>query len=670
MSNQVAVPVYDSVVSLVKLADVSDAIAGEGIQFTIILTNNSTRTIRQAVLTNILAEYCRFIPGTVIIQGVEQPLATPYAIVLAAINPGEKIVIQYSVLITYVPQRETTSTQADLSYQASGEQELISSNMIYLELFPSAVQLSKQAEVSAVMVGSWFTYQINAAHNGPLSGDLLIFDKLPTEVEYIPGSLIVNGERRLGESPETGISWNPFTMGQIVKVRFDVRVIAKPSSGRLLNEVGALFTIDLPSGRKAVSTYTAQAELIIVSEPLIVRKSASASIIQVGSEVGYTITVTNILAHALYNLFVIDLLPSGLQWIPGSVTINGLPDPNRYDLSAGIRIGSLEAGSTITVVFKAKLISYQVNRTLANQASVRYVAEQIQGTVSSNIVTITAEPGPPIPPPPPIDPDRKKKLSIYLDPHSIPQHVFVGDVLSLQYVIENISDDDLFNVLVKLNMNSSGAFIVGSLTVNGIVLDGNPFTGFVIQQLKKGERIIVRFQIRIIPLSDGSNLVIGGDISYDYRWVDEAIISGQVAIIPASIQLYDPSLVVAKSASTKSATVGDSISYTLTIQNTGNRTLSLNVTDQLPSNLMLVPDTLTVDGAAWEGSFLTKGITILNVEPNKTIRVKYKSKVTHYIDRAISNTALVIAKVVVATESREFSYYSNTVEIKLLEDEE
>ncbi|MBD8497570.1 DUF11 domain-containing protein [Paenibacillus sp. CAU 1523] len=665
-----AVPVYDSAVSLVKLVDVSDAISGEIVQFTIILTNNSSRTIRQAVLTNVLTEYSRFVPGSVVIQGVKQLQTTPYAILLADINPGEEVVIQYSVLITYVPEREITSTEANLSYQVNGEQELIRSNIIYVELFPSAVQLSKQAEVSVVMVGSQFTYQIDAVHNGPLSGELLIFDKLPAEVEFIPGSLFVNGERRLSESPETGVLWKPFTIGQVVRVQFDVRVIARPSSGKLLNEVGALFTIDLPSGRKAVSTYSAQAEQIIVSEPLIVRKSASAPVIQVGSEVAYSIVITNILAHTLYNLLVVDLLPSGLQWVPGSVTINGLPDMNRYDVTAGIPIGTIEAGNTITIAFKAKLTQYAANRILVNQASVRYTAEQIQGSVSSNSVAIIAEPGPPIPPPPPIDPNRNKKVSVYLNPRSIPPIVFVGDVISLEYVIENISNDDLFNLLLKFNMNANAAFVIDSLTVNGMSLDENPFAGFIIQQLKNGEKITVRFQIRILPLSDGSNLVIGGSISYDYRWVDGVITSGQVAITPASIPLYDPSLTVVKSTSSKVVTVGDTINYAMVIQSTGNMNLSLKVVDQLPSNLQLVSDTLTVDGVWQKDCLLADGIHISNVEPNQIVHIQYKARVTQYREGIISNTAYVISTAVVGTISREFPYYSNTVEVVLLEDEE
>ncbi|WP_169449344.1 DUF7507 domain-containing protein [Paenibacillus assamensis] len=663
-------PVYDSAVSLVKLVDVPDAISGEMVQFTIILTNNSARTIRQAVLTNVLTEYSRYVPDSIVIQGVKQTQTTPYAILLADINPGEEVVIQYSVLITYVPERETTSTQANLSYQVSGEQELIRSNIIYVELFPSGVQLSKQAEASVVMVGSQFTYQIDAVHNGVLSGELLIFDKLPTEVEYIPGSLFVNGEPRLGESPETGVLWKPFTIGQVVRVQFDVRVLARPSSGKLLNEVGALFTIDLQSGRKAVSTYSAQAEQIIVSEPLIVRKSASASVIQVGSEVAYTIVITNILTHPLYNLLVVDLLPSGLQWIPDSVTINGLPDMNRFDVAAGIPIGTIEAGSTITITFRVKLAQYAANRILVNQASVRYSAEQIQGSVSSNRVAITAEPGPPIPPPPPIDPDRNKKVSVYLNPRSIPQIVFVGDVINLEYVIDNISNDDLFNLLLKFTMNANAAFVIDSLMVNGIPLDENPFAGLIVERLKKGEKIIVRFQIRILPLRDGSNLVIGGNISYDYRWVDGVITLGQVAITSDSVPLYDPSITVVKSTSSKVVTVGDTISYAIAIQNTGNMNLSLEVVDQLPSNLRLVSDTLTVDGVRQKDCVLADGIHISNVESNEIVHIQYKARVTQYREGIISNTAYVISTAVVGTISREFPYYSNTVEVILQEDEE
>ncbi|TVX92937.1 DUF11 domain-containing protein [Paenibacillus agilis] len=659
------VPVYDSAVSLTKIADVIDAIAGEFVLFTIVIQNDSTRTLNQALLSDVLAEYYQFISGSVVVQGVRQPYTTPYAITIGVLEPGERIVISYRALITYVPDRIMTSTQASLSYQVSSDPSIISSNIVHIELFPSAVQLSKESNVSTVIVGSRVTYYINAVHFGVFSGQLLLIDKLPSEVEFISGSLVVNGELRRDETPETGIKWDPFMVGQLVRVSFDVTVKARPLTGKLVNEVDALFTVQLPSGRKAVSTYDAQAEQIVVAEPLVVRKSASTSAISLGEEVGYTIAITNVMAYALNELFVVDLLPSSLQLVLGSVAINGWPDPNVNDLTSGIQLGTIEAGATITIAFRARLTQYEPNMLITNQAAVHYWVEYNRGSVLSNIVTIVANPDPPKPPPP-VDP----KLRLYVASPSITEPVFVGSVINFQYILENISEDDLFQLLLKFTMNQNGAFVIGSLYVNGISLNDNPFDGFIIPQLKIGERIEVRFQIRIVGAGDGSRLVVGASADYNYRGINGAVISEQVVAIPTIYRLYDASVDVVKFTSAKVVMVGDIIQYDISIQNTGNIPLNLTATDKLASNLKLIPNKLTVNGVIVNDRELSDGITILDAEPGVAHRIRFTAVVTYASGRAISNAAFVVATAIVDNVVREFSYHSNTIEIKLVEDEE
>ncbi|MDE5756177.1 MAG: DUF11 domain-containing protein [Clostridia bacterium] len=81
-------------------------------------------------------------------------------------------------------------------------------------------------------------------------------------------------------------------------------------------------------------------------------------------------------------------------------------------------------------------------------------------------------------------------------------------------------------------------------------------------------------------------------------------------------------LTVTKSADKTYAEVGDEITYTLAIQNTGTvDATGATVNDMLPPETTLVPNSVTVDGVAYAGAL---PVVIPTIAPNQTVTVSFK----------------------------------------------
>ncbi|MDE7078796.1 MAG: DUF11 domain-containing protein [Clostridia bacterium] len=81
-------------------------------------------------------------------------------------------------------------------------------------------------------------------------------------------------------------------------------------------------------------------------------------------------------------------------------------------------------------------------------------------------------------------------------------------------------------------------------------------------------------------------------------------------------------LVVTKSADKTYADVGEEITYTLAIENTGTvDALNITVNDMLPPETALVANSITVDGVQYAGSL---PVEIATIAPNQTVTVTFK----------------------------------------------
>ncbi|MDR2531256.1 MAG: DUF11 domain-containing protein [Oscillospiraceae bacterium] len=137
-----------------------------------------------------------------------------------------------------------------------------------------------------------------------------------------------------------------------------------------------------------------------ISVPIFVPvKSASVSSVPVGSTFTYTIRLTDICQFPLTDVAFSDIIPAGLSFVPGTVRINGTPEPG-LNPNNGFSIPNVPGGTTLTITFDVLAEFIPAENPTLNTAEITYSYSPVSGGVplifneESNAVQvrITGEP--------------------------------------------------------------------------------------------------------------------------------------------------------------------------------------------------------------------------------------------------------------------------------------
>lgn len=82
------------------------------------------------------------------------------------------------------------------------------------------------------------------------------------------------------------------------------------------------------------------------------------SVAAIGDILTYTVTIPNTGLLPANNVTFTDILPNGTSFIPGTVTVDNVPQTNANP-AAGISLGTINNNSSRTVTFQATVVSLQ-----------------------------------------------------------------------------------------------------------------------------------------------------------------------------------------------------------------------------------------------------------------------------------------------------------------------
>lgn len=247
-----------------------------------------------------------------------------------------------------------------------------------------------------LFVGQRITYTIFVVNNGnAVSGRTVLTDVLPANALFIPGTIRVNNVLRLDDTPSEGISLGPIAQNQSVLVRFDVLV---RGSGALTNtaQVKADFLLpnqQIQSQIYSTNTISNPVSTIRTSDYASFLKTTDAQIVRVGDSYHYNITLTNLSPDiTAANVIFYDPLDNQLQFASGSLTVDGIPQP---DPQAGIPLGTIGPGITRRLTFMVNVLAEPMGGLIVNQAAVlfefRFGTSCFRAGLLTNTVRIIVE---------------------------------------------------------------------------------------------------------------------------------------------------------------------------------------------------------------------------------------------------------------------------------------
>ncbi|AFS78893.1 repeat domain-containing protein [Gottschalkia acidurici 9a] len=317
-------------------------------------------------------------------------------------------------------------------------------------------------------------------------------------------------------------------------------------------------------------------------------KTISTPVANVGEVVTYTVTLENTCTSPLTNVFFQDLVPNGLSFLPGSVTINGassiVADPN-----IGFTIPDIPGGTTATITFDAEVQSVPVPNPTLNTATINYSYTPVSGgiegmyTVNSNTVPLNVV----------------ASADVAVVKTATPNPVNPGELITYTINISNAGPSDAQNVVLTDVIPSN---IIGAeFSIDGGVT-WNPWTGsYNVGTLVNGEVRTILIRGTVSPLTTGT---ITNTAEVTSTTPDPDPGNNTSTITTEVNQSADIS--VEKTAVTNPVAAGEMIVYRIRVLNAGpSDAQNVVLTDSIPS--IITGTEFSIDGGvtwnAWTGNY-------------------------------------------------------------------
>ncbi len=424
------------------------------------------------------------------------------------------------------------------------------------------LELVKSDHPDPVSAGAELTYTLEVTNHGPSPADnVRLTDPLPDGVTFQSvtatqgNAEFVAGEVRaeLGELP----------VGETATVTFVV-IVDAGYTGNLENT--ATVTSDTPD---PVLENNQDTEETVVEQTvnLTIEKQGAPEPVVAGTELVYTLLVTNQGPSDATGVTVVDTLPAEVTYLSattsqGEVTHDdGVVTANLGDMAAGA-----EAELTITV-----LVAPWARGELRNEAHVSANEEEtdLSDNTDTAIIPMIAE------------------IDLAITKQDDPDPVVAGNQLVYTLAIENLGPSDATGVTVTDELPSGVVFVESSRPGATEYADGT--LTLALGDLPVGESTTVEITVDVDPAARGTlvnTATVAGNEHDPVQENDQATVNTQVR---AEIDLE-----ISKTGAPNPVDAGGMLEYTLFVTNLGpSQATGVTVTDVLPEGLTYTSGTTT-----------------------------------------------------------------------------
>lgn len=355
-------------------------------------------------------------------------------------------------------------------------------------------------------------------------------------------------------------------------------------------------------------------------------KTSNMSTANVGDVVTYKVQLTNTCTSPLTDVFFRDIIPNGLSFVPGSVTVNGVTNPG-VDPNTGFTIPDVAGESTTVVTFDVNVEGIPNPNPTINIATIDYSYTPVEGGIpgnfsrESNPVSLLVE-------------EAVSEADLSVVKQSNEPIATPGEIFSYTIVVSNLGPDAAENVLL---MDNIPAFILNpEFSVNGGVTF-QPWTGSLSLGTTEAEGVRVVIIRGIVSTSATGTIANTATVSSPTL---DPNLANNTSTIETPIETpIEADISVIKTASPNPATPGGLITYTLVVSNAGpNDAQNVVLTDSIPPSIIGVE--FSINGGItfnpWTGSLS------LGTLPDETSRtVLIRGTVSPSATGCINNTAIV-----------------------------
>ncbi|MFH1701609.1 MAG: PKD domain-containing protein [Candidatus Zixiibacteriota bacterium] len=318
---------------------------------------------------------------------------------------------------------------------------------------------------------------------------------------------------------------------------------------------------------------------IIVTPSISVIKSVDKPFARMGDDLLYTVTIRNNSQDIAGNILVIDTIPDSTGYIVGSISGNGVYNPNLDMVSWYIPYVS--PGAEETVSFMVNLDGpFTAFPTIVSNQAIAYIdAVDTKGanatTYYSNIVETE------------VDQTTGDDLGIVKDVSAT--QASRGDELTYTITITN-GRDVANNVTIFDAIPDFTAYVNGSISIGGNYSSSTDSLVWSLGTLNPFQSRMVSFRV-IIDTNIVDNIKITNT-----ALVQSSLGGNQSNEVITTVSMVP--IVITKTTSTPSGMIGDLMRFTIKVQNfTDELFTDVQLTDTMPNGIFYIGGTSLLDGS-------------------------------------------------------------------------
>ena len=597
-----------------KTCSTSQAVIGDVITYTIALKNTFDRSITAVEFTDLVPSGLAFVTGTVIVDGALESSYDPnLGFALPDVASGETVTVTFDAKVQSIPPVNPIPNVASISYDYQIVANGVDMNYTALSTIPflnilnfADLAIVKTGDLNPVTPGETLTYTLLVTNNGPdIAPTPVVTDNMSTMLENAEYSM------------DNGVTWNNWS-GSVTlpdlangatataKIRATIAYSATGSIENIASVDSSQIIDPDPSNNTSTITTT-----INQAANLSIVKTANTTLAIAGELLTYTLTVKNAGPSDAENVAIsddiIDIIETPEMSLDNGITWSPWISP--------YIVGLIPNGDETSLLIRG-MVNPSAASSISNTATV--TSDTPDPNLDDNIFEITT----------PVS--CLADISMIKTEDANP--VLAGDELTYSLLVTNNGPSDAVNVIIN--------DVVPTIIQNVVYSDNDGASwhgwngSYEINSLsgKSSVTILIKGTLsnhatgNIINTATATSDTPDSDLSNNSSY--------QVTLINTEADLR-----VTKTASKQKVRRGDTLTYTIVVENLGpTDAQNVTLTDILPVGLNSAEFSVD-EGITWREWNNVYFVGLLEVNADLTIFIR--GKVTSGAVGVLSNTAYV-----------------------------